>query len=343
MIKHKFKNKKLVVLLSLGMVAVIGATAILASCNDNKNTPVKKVENKNKNVTVEANKKTNSDVSKNQTNQPKQDNNQNLEKNNQQTTPKVEKDSSEEPIKPQINLKPDDKKDQQDQQDQQPETGLNQKEQGNPKDPETKKEEPAPEVKTPEPNTSEQNGKPEVKQEGMQEKNEKDSMGLGGQSNTQQNGENSNPMPEEKMQGDQADQEQKVPEERKLTRDELLIGTKKILDWMLENEKKKLITEEQKQLGFYRKPGSVKDEDVYDVDFGKLFNTTEPDKLMTSFFTSDYKNSRNLLNVKKVTKSIWKSYWTPLIREVFQEDSNAIADTILTKTIPNFLKENNIA
>lgn len=308
MIKHKFKNKKLVVLLSLGMVATIGATAILASCNDNKNTPVKKVENKNKNVTVEANKKTNSDVSKNQTNQPKQDNNQNLEKNNQQLTPKVEKDSSEEPIKPQINLKPDDKKDQQDQQ---PETGSNQKEQGNPKDPETKKEEPAPEVKTPEPNNSEQNGKPEVKQE--------------------------------KMQGNQADQEQKVPEERKLTRDELLIGTKKILDWMLENEKKKLITEEQKQLGFYRKPGSVKDEDVYDVDFGKLFNTTEPDKLMTSFFTSDYKNSRNLLNVKKVTKSIWKSYWTPLIREVFQEDSNAIADTILTKTIPNFLKENNIA
>ncbi|KEZ22234.1 Vmc-like lipoprotein signal peptide domain-containing protein [Ureaplasma diversum] len=338
MIKHKFKNKKLVVLLSLGMVATIGATAILASCNDNKNTPVKKVENKNKNVTVEANKKTNSDVSKNQTNQPKQDNNQNLEKNNQQLTPKVEKDSSEEPIKPQINLNPDDKKDQKDQK---PETGSNQKEQGTPKAPETKKEESTPEVKTPEPNASEQDKKPEEKQEGMQEKNEKDSKDSG-QSNSKQDGENSSPMLEEKMQGDQADQEQKAPEERRLTREEVIDGTKKILEWMLKMEKDKQITDEQIQHGFYQDTGAVKPEDVFEVDFKKLFKTEDDDKLMTSFFGPDYKNSKNLLMVKMVTKTIWRAYWALQSREFYANDPQKIADTILAKTIPNFLKENKL-
>lgn len=311
MIKNKFKNKRFVVLSSLIVISSIGVGAILASCKDNtKPEPKNSVPNQQLLTNTGANKTNNVNNGTNDNNQPKPSEKQ-KEDVNKQTNKEADKPKEEQPVLPKTDSQNPPKVSETEQEEN--------KTQNQPKD-ENKNENS--EFKEPELTEN-----PPVIQEPNKEETQPEKQVESVPAPRKEEKEKEKPL-------------EVVPEEKILTRDQLIEGGRKALDWLYEKEKEGKVTQDQKDHAFYQKDGAIKDEDVYEVDFAKLFNLTpeEADKLMIGFFTKDYKNSKNILKVKELIKIIWRSYWAPLSREIL--DSKGIRDTLYNKTIGNIVDGN---
>lgn len=310
MIKNKFKNKRFVVLSSLIVISSIGVGAILASCKDNtKPEPKNSVPNQQLLTNTGANKTNNANNGTNDNNPPKPSEKQ-KEDVNKQTNKEADKLKEEQPVSPKTDSQNPPKVSETEQEEN--------KTQNQPKDENKNKNENS-EFKEPELTEN-----PPVIQEPNKEETQPEKQVESVPAPRKEEKEKEKPL-------------EVVPEEKILTRDQLIEGGRKVLDWLYKNETEKKISEEQKNHAFSQKDGAKNDVDIYEVDFGKLFNLTteEADKLMADFFTEDYKNSKNILKVKKLTKKIWRSYWTPLTREWLTPDK--IKDKMKSLTVPNIV------
>ncbi|AIA29600.1 hypothetical protein MCFN_02325 [Mycoplasmopsis californica] len=124
-----------------------------------------------------------------------------------------------------------------------------------------------------------------------------------------------------------------IPIEKELSKEEIKNGLIKQLDWLAKNENN--ITQQAKDEAFRVLPKSNGIE-IYDTKLEILFGNDKYEPLLTSFFTKQWSNTKNIRRIKTLSKELWKAFFNNESREWLGGVENVVK-IIKETSIKNFI------